>query len=88
MPTLNLMDVGFARWRIWSAKLRDKGGPHSEDAKLLCRLLDYHDSLNRRAARPDSANNLPDGMRCCVELLIGRILTAGAEPPKEAAVLK
>lgn len=88
MPTLNLMDVGFARWRIWAAKLRDKGGPHCEDAERLCWLLDYHEKLNRRAVMPDSANNLADSVRCCIELLIGRMLTAGAEPPKEAAVLK
>lgn len=88
MPTLNLMDAGFARWRIWSARLRDKGGAHYEDAELLCRLFDYYERLSRRAARPDSANNLADGMRRCIESLVGKMLTAGAEPPKEAAVLK
>lgn len=88
MATLNLMDVGFARWKIWSVELRDEGSCYSEDAELLCRLFDMYETLSRRAAAPDSAGNLADGLRSCIEQLIGRLLTAGAEPPKEAAVLK
>lgn len=88
MATLNLMDAGFARWRIWSAQVRDEGSRFSKDAELLCRLFDMYENLSHRAAAPDSAGNLADGLRGCIEQLIGKLLAAGAEPPKEAAVLK
>lgn len=88
MPILNLTDAGFARWRIWAADLRDEKGPQSEDAGLLCRILDLHDEFRRRAAAPNSACNLADGLRGCIEQLIGRMLANGAIPPTEAAVLK
>jgi hypothetical protein len=88
MATLNLTDTGSACWRIWAANLRDAGGTHSEDARLLCRLLDLYEQLRKRAALADSANNLGDGVRACVEQLVGRMLTAGAAPPKQPAALK
>jgi hypothetical protein len=85
---LNLTDVGFARWRIWAANLRDEEGRHAADAKLLCRLLDLYEEMRRRASAPDSANNLADGIRVSVEQIVGKLLTAGAEPPKGPATLK
>lgn len=87
MPSLNLTDTGFALWRTWAADLRENNH-YEEDARLLCRLLDLYEEMRRRAVSPLSATNIADGIRLSVEMLIGRMLTAGAVPPREAAILK
>jgi len=84
MPTLNLMDTGFALWKTWAASLRDNDPRFAEDATLLCRLLDLHYDQGRLA----SASNLRDGLRGSIEQIVGRLLLNGAEPLKQAALLK
>ncbi len=84
MPTLNLLDVGFAQWKDWAVKHREAIGPFAEDGELLSRLLDQHYEQGRQAI----AANLRDGLRASIERIVGRMLLNGAEPPKAAAVLK
>jgi hypothetical protein len=87
--TLNIMDPGFARRRIWAAGLRDGKGPYAENASLLCRVLDLYEEIAKRASQADSASNLSDSLRLSVESLIGRLLADGAAPPDMGpAVLK
>ena len=83
MPTLNLLDVGFAHWKEWTVKHREANGPFTEDAKLLSRLLDQHYAQGRAAA-----TNMRDGLRASIERIVGRMLLNGAELPKVPAVLR
>jgi hypothetical protein len=55
-------EVARAKLRVAAAAIRDAGGPHAEDAAILCKLLDLHEHLSWRARRPESALNLADGL--------------------------
>jgi hypothetical protein len=73
-------DAEHARLRVWAAEVRDAGGTHAPDAALLCRLLDLHRWMSERAARPDSAANLADGLLTCVAAVVERLKAAGLAP--------
>lgn len=47
-------------------------------AELLCRLLDMHEEVMRRA----QADNLGDGLVVSVEIVLGRLMKLGVWPPE------
>ncbi len=81
MKYLDLSSPEFLRWRCWATDLRDGGGLTAMNARLLVRMLDLGEELERRSRQENSATNLADGLIAGIETMIGRLLAAGVTAP-------
>jgi hypothetical protein len=85
-------DLLFAAFRVWAADIRDRVGRNAAvlpvtawRAGLLAQALDSWDQCCRRAAEPDSASNLAEGLEAAIEGLVQQILTDRVQLPAELA---